>query len=994
MKIQTTSRALLILVSLLSALSIGTMLMAEHFYQQSLQAQAQHHADTFAARDLAYGSDLLTAAVRAYAATGDEQYRQAFLTEQLQTRTRDRAVEHLRASGANTLELGLLEEAKRNSDALIELERRIFEHAARGDHPKAIAMAYGPAYQSAKASIMAPIAQAVQAIETRKNADLGIYTRQAQLARWVALVAGVLTALVVLATLYGFFLRQVVRPLVGLTEQARSLLAGEREAHFEVHGHAAEIVDLAHTLVDYQRLMDERDAQRQHLQQMHGEQQAVFNAASAGIALVREHVFISCNHRLAELLDCPYEKLPGQNSTAFFVQSVTPEEMADFWRTLRGGQAYRMEREIQRRDGSRFWARVTGSAVIRDDPSRGNVWVVEDITHEHTVAEEMARARALAEETVRVKADFLANMSHEIRTPLNAVIGMSHLLGRTELGGKQKDYLRKIQVSSQHLLGVLNDVLDFSKIEAGRMTVEAIEFELEKVMQNVADLIGDKMQEKGLELILHIDPRLPDHLIGDPMRVSQILINYANNAVKFTERGEIELTAELREDTDASGGLCIWFGVRDTGIGLSEAQCAKLFQSFRQADNSTTRRYGGTGLGLAISKNLAELMGGEVGVESTPGQGSTFWFSARFRLPTTPRRRLQTRPELQGQRALVVDDNEAARLVIGELLEGMGFNVEQVASGPSAIAAVRAAEESGQGYALVCMDWQMPQMDGLEAARQIQQLELPRGPSFVLISAFGRPELMTLAHQSGIEEVLSKPVTASALFDTVQSVLDGQVPRPVLPAKSARQPDVEADALRNRRVLLVEDNPLNQEVASALLTDQGIHVDIAEHGAQALEKIQRQHYDAILMDIQMPVMDGLTATREIRRDPRWQQLPIIAMTANVMASDRAQCLQAGMDDHIGKPIEPQELYAKLRQYFSSADTVPPHNITLAEQTLLADLRAQLQEGNFEVARWLQNHAPALTAILGATFPRLVQAVEAFEYEKALHYLDTEQQTQV
>ena len=526
----------------------------------------------------------------------------------------------------------------------------------------------------------------------------------------------------------------------------------------------------------------------------------------------------------------------------------------------------------------------------------------------------LARGRQRAEAASRVKSEFLANMSHEIRTPMNAIIGFSGLALKTELSARQRDYMTKIQASSRHLLGLINDILDLSKIEAGKVTIEAAPFDLLDVIDNVASLVSQKCAEKGLELIVDVEPQVPHALVGDSLRLSQVLINYANNAVKFTERGEI--TLRVRCQRSQPGRALLHFSVSDTGIGLTAEQQSRLFQNFQQADSSTSRKYGGTGLGLAISRQLAGLMGGEVGVQSQPGQGSTFWFTAEVGVAeATHEPSAQALPSLQGRLVIVVDDNASARTVMTSLLEGMGLQVRCAASGAQALEELQAVHAAGLRCEAAFIDWQMPQMDGVELARQVRRLWPQEAPQIVIVTGHGREESLEVFRRAQLDRVLLKPVNASVLHDEVTRLLGGAgVSAGSTRARAERTADGVPTDLRGCRVLLVDDNDLNRQVATALLHEAGLVVDTAENGQIAVERVRTHAYDLVLMDMQMPVMDGIDATIEIREQPAFARLPIIAMTANALDEDRERCLAAGMNDHLAKPIEPEVLWTKLSRW--------------------------------------------------------------------------------
>ena len=559
-------------------------------------------------------------------------------------------------------------------------------------------------------------------------------------------------------------------------------------------------------------------------------------------------------------------------------------------------------------------------------------------TLEETVAERTQEAQAAS----IAKSSFLANMSHEIRTPMNAILGFSHLALRTDLTAKQRDYVLKIKAASTSLLGLINDILDFSKIEAGKLALETTPFSLRTSLETVRSLVALPALEKGVDLQFVIDPATPDGLIGDPLRLNQIVINLVSNAIKFTATGEVVLSVRtLRYE---GGRITTEIAVRDSGIGMTSEQVQNLFTAFTQADASVTRRFGGTGLGVTISKQLVELMGGELTVTSQAGVGSVFTFTAEFGLSGIELLPTRLPPERLSQlRVLVADDNAASREILQEAFAAWSISADLAASGIEALTMLRTAAISDRPYDLLMLDWRMPGMDGMETARKLRSdMSIPKVPAVMMVSAYSREEAMTEAAAVGVSAFLVKPLNPDLLLDTLASIFAAEAGAVDAPRKAILPTDqipMVAETLRGSVLLLVEDNEINREVAFEILTDAGLVVETAENGRVACELVAANpgRYDAILMDVQMPEMDGLEATQIIRRTHPVSDLPIIAMTAHAYEKERQNCLDAGMNDHSAKPIEPAVLVEKLSRWLKPKAQHPSTvSAPVAEINLLAE----------------------------------------------------------
>jgi two-component system, sensor histidine kinase and response regulator len=646
---------------------------------------------------------------------------------------------------------------------------------------------------------------------------------------------------------------------------------------------------------------------------------AILRTMRDGVVHIDAHgKILLVNDVIADLFGYDEDELLGQNVSLLMPEpdrSAHDGYLARYLTTRQPRIVGLSRREVdgQRKDGSRFDMELSINEMV-DDAGSTFLGIIRDITERKAAQQELEVALTTAKAALEVKGRFLANMSHEIRTPINAILGFSDLCRRLELPVRGRDYLDKIHSSANSLLGVINDILDFSKIEANRLEMESIPFSLGEVLHGMASLFNIRARTKGIELAIGAQPDVPDRLVGDPMRLGQILTNLVGNALKFTEHGEVDLTVEMAGGATLANGnmVTLRFMVRDTGLGMSPEQLALLFNPFTQADNSITRKFGGTGLGLTISKQLVELMGGEITVESVAGEGSRFSFTARFGLATGESARTPARSPIADKRVLVVDDNAVMRILLSKSVEAFGGQVEVASTGQEALHRLQPGADSGDTIDLILLDWRMPDLDGLTVARRIRATG---NPVPIIMVTGDDPELArSESEDDDIQAFLAKPVNRSFLHDTMVSVLGGHAVLPPLAIKPSELP-----VLTGKRILLVDDNDFNRQVGRELIELTGATVATADDGAQAVAAVDAGAYDLVLMDLQMPEMDGYTAARIIRIHR--PDLPILALTAHAMVEEKARVVDAGMKDILTKPILPDILYAMLAHWLTGITPV-------------------------------------------------------------------------
>lgn len=1030
---------------ILACISVGLALV---FNREHREMSQQFHEVQTTLSKLQAASHALTQAVHSYAVTNNENYYQNYLYEKTIARSADQALQELASQHLNATEGSLLLVIKQQTREVERLEMEALLQAREGQWDDAVQLLFGSQYQQAVNALIDGLQELQTAVHDRTEMRVLLLEQRARIAGAASLLVVLVSLLLVLWVLRGFFINRVLRPVLQLTNLVHEQSWQDADRYAADRSEPEEIRELAKAISQTGAVMQQLETERQRFSAAELWYRQIIEFAPDGMlvieadgsivianpkahkqfgyqpgcligikveqlvpASVRAHhasyreTFIRSNAQRAmdsvsgefralhaDGHEFPVElgltRLPKvddrSESTCVTVRDITERkqyektiaDQLEFQRVLldtlpypvffkdsdaryigfnqafldffglereallgktvlqfinlpvADRTAYQEANELVLREGRTHMAEINmpdASGTLRpmlyslasypgsDGRIAGVVGTLIDISSQKEAQRALEEARALAEDATRLKSDFLANMSHEIRTPMNVIMGMAHLALGTDLDKRQRNYVEKINAAAQGLLGIINDILDFSKIEAGKMHFERIDFWLEDLLSGLVDMATLRAREKGLELLFDISPEVPTALIGDPLRLSQVLNNLLSNAIKFTQHGEIRVAISIEKQEAEQAWLR--FDVADTGIGMSQAQQQRLFQAFTQADSSTSREFGGTGLGLTISKRLVNLMGGEIGVDSEPGVGSNFWFRVPLGVQKQQRELRIDDEDLGDVRILVVDDNASAREIFQTMLQSLRFQADTVNDAASAIQRLQEAQAAGQPYQLLLLDWMMPGTDGVSLLQQLEQtVPAAERPKVIMVTAYNRDELLEKLQQLPVAAVLEKPVTPSTLLDGILHAYGRDGVRRNRRRQRADNSAHARAALHGSHVLLVEDNELNQEMTVEILSQAGIRADIANNGAEALSMVSRQPYDAVLMDCQMPVMDGYEATRRIRSQERFRSLPILAMTANAMESDKERCREAGMDDHIAKPLDVEQLFVTLQRW--------------------------------------------------------------------------------
>ncbi|MCS0350559.1 response regulator [Vibrio ordalii] len=746
--------------------------------------------------------------------------------------------------------------------------------------------------------------------------------------------------------------------------------------------------DLSVSIQLSQNVEIQRRAEQKVLEQSQLNQEILDATPNPMYCLSASGAYLTINAKFMDLVGLSAEQIIGKSPQDIF-QNETAAIFAKVHKRL-GEEQSSQDYELSLYDASHHKREMlVYEASFQNNRGEvsGIVGILLDLTDRKQMEEQLREAKETADAMSQAKGDFLANMSHEIRTPMNAILGMAHLALNTELNPTQQKYISRINESAKNLLGIINDILDFSKIEAGKLNVEHIDFSLDEVLDNLTTLISLKAQEKNIEFLLDIDPHIPVGLVGDPLRLGQVLVNLCGNAVKFTEQGEIIVSVRVVVQNDAN--VTLKFTVSDTGIGIAESNIGTLFSAFSQADNSITRQYGGTGLGLSISKQLVGLMGGDIQVRSEEGSGSTFEFTVECGLQEAKMRDI-AKPliALAGKRALVVDDNDSARNILMTLLNAMHFEAKSVSNGFEALDEIRNTH-----FDMMFIDWNMPGMNGIELLQRMKSLGAFDNTKRFLVTAYGREISLVGENSKLVDALIVKPVNPSNLLD---AIMDSYGIEQLRQSHEHLDYDIRPSFM-GQKVLLVEDNVVNQEVALGLLESTQLSIVVANNGQEALTKLQQEAFDLVLMDMQMPIMDGISATKEIRQYEKWKALPIVAMTANAMSSDVEHCLNAGMNDHVAKPIDVQRLYHVLRKYLKADETTPVPSTVLPNQVKPSTGYPELtgidvEQAIFRIGGNAQRYFEILDHFLAsqqqeiAQFPKLIDKGQWEEAERVMHTL--------